>query len=58
MNAGGAEQRDGVAVASSKITPRHLERLAIRCTLLLLRVEQGNREAHERAGRSTSAVLG
>jgi DNA invertase Pin-like site-specific DNA recombinase len=29
MNAAAAERRDGVALASSKITPRHLERLGI-----------------------------
>ena len=29
MNAGSAERRDGVLVASSKITGRHLERLAM-----------------------------
>ena len=29
MNAGSAERRNGVAVTSSKITPRHIERLAI-----------------------------
>src|SRR5215468_7700148 len=29
MNAGSAEQRSGVPVTSSKITPRHLERLAV-----------------------------
>jgi hypothetical protein len=29
MNAGSAERRDGGPVTSSKITPRHLDRLAI-----------------------------